>query len=621
MTDVVTDSKANTPGPRASGDAARQTPDWVRRYPPLLSLLIALLIAVIALPSSLNLPQPNPATTVELAPVPPTNEKPPPIGNVSELGLGQTSSLETGGALGGDLGSLEGDTSQSGGNNRRDKRCVGKPPRQTEDPLSPPCVAFFEGDNGGATYQGVDANEIRIVFYQDPGVYTPTPRGAENTPQNELIDLDAPPKPNEIGEITTRRYWAKYFEDRYQTYNRHPHLYIYYGNGGSRPEDRLADAAQVLAQVKPFATISSTGLSGGSDDFLEFMAQRGVLNFGSFSGRSQDFFNEFPKAIWGYPPSVEQMAKSYSSAVCKKVVEPGKVTFAGAGIPLGSPRRYGLLYTRDPSYPSMKKMADAIRTAVKACGANIVEEASFPRNGYQIDTETLPGFATQNMQKFQNAQVTTILWAGGVETKQSTAASQLGYMPEWVVLGDGLIEANNYGFYQAQQVWSHVWTFTPTVKEVPADERVCYNAYREVDGQAADSDVVNFACADYNDLRQLFTGIQVAGPKLGPFSIDKGFHAIPSIESQDPRLPACYYEPADYTCVKDAQAMYWDPSGIAPDAEDYTGCYRMAQGGKRYRPGTWPAGDINSMASPQRDDPCNAYTQTGYINNAPPRPE
>jgi hypothetical protein len=622
MATVVQVAEPRAPGGPGPGDEARPTPDWVRRYPPLVSLAVAMIIAIAVLPSSLNLPQANPSTTLELAPVPPTDDEPPPIGNLNTLGLGDTSSIEAGGAAGEGLGlPPPASTEQDLGRDLKTKRCVGKPPRQTEDLLSPPCVAYFEGDNGGATYQGVTKDEIRIVFYQDPGVYTPTPRGAENTPQNELIDLDAQPEPNEIGQITVRRYWAKYFEDRFQTYNRHPHFYIYYGNGGSTPEDRQADAAQVLAQVKPFATISSTGLTGGSDDFLEFMAARGVLNFGSFSGRSSDFFNQFPKRIWGYPPSIEQMAKSYVSAVCEKIIKPGKVTFAGQGIPAGAPRKYGLLSTRDAAYPSMKKLTDVVRAGIKACGAGNIVEATFPRNGYYADTETLPGFATTNMSRFQNSDVTTILWAGGVETMQSKAAAQLGYFPEWVTLGDGLMEANNYASAQDQNVWRHAWTITPTVRESIADERVCYQAYRSVDPEADDSDVINFACEDYNDLRQLFTGIQVAGPKLGPSSIDKGFHAIPSIDSPDPRLPACYYEPADYTCVKDAQASYWDPEALAPGASDYTGCYRMASGGKRYRANTWPPGDILNLVKGDQGDPCNSFTQTQYINNNPPRPE
>ena len=46
----------------------------------------------------------------------------------------------------------------------RVRRCVGNPPRQTEDPQSPPCVPYFEGDNGGATYRGVTKDTITLTI-------------------------------------------------------------------------------------------------------------------------------------------------------------------------------------------------------------------------------------------------------------------------------------------------------------------------------------------------------------------------------------------------------------------------------------------------------------------------
>jgi len=605
-----------------SDASTAETPDWLRRYPPLLTFVLALAIAIIVLPSSLNLPQANPSTTLELAPVPPSDENPPPLGNLNQLGLGHSSSIEGGGAQGEGLGgALPGPDSGGLGRPVGTKRCVKLSDgrlHQTEDPLSPPCVAFFQGNNGGSTYQGVSESEIRIVFYEDgASFYTPTARGTDNMPTNQLIDLDDPPKPGEPGQFFTRRYWEKYFEDRWQTYGRHPHFYIYYGSGSGTPEDRQADAAQVYSQVKPFATISNTGLSGGSDDFLEFMAQRGVLNFGSLSGRPQSFFNRYPKLIWGYPPSTDQMGKNFVTAVCSQVV-PYKVSFAGNNpgrFANGDPRKIGLVYTSDNRYPALQALADYVKKGLQACGANIVADATFPRNGYYADTQTLPQFATTNMANFQQAGVTTIVWAGGVETKQSAAAAQLGYFPEWVLLGDGLQEAISYGQAQDQREWANAWVYTPSVRVVPPKEQVCYQAYREVDQSSADSDVSGFACLDYDNLRQLFTGIQVAGPKLGPFSIDKGFHAIPSVESPDPRLPACYYDPQDYTCVKDMQAMWYDRNGVAPGASQ-PGCYRDAQGGKRYRTGTWPAGDVNTFKRP--DDPCNQYDATQFINNRAP---
>ena len=56
---------------------------WAHRYPPLLTLVVAGLIALLVLPSSLNLPNTNPSQTLEYAPVPPTATRhPPPNANL-----------------------------------------------------------------------------------------------------------------------------------------------------------------------------------------------------------------------------------------------------------------------------------------------------------------------------------------------------------------------------------------------------------------------------------------------------------------------------------------------------------------------------------------------------------
>src|SRR5438132_6126223 len=65
-----------------------------RGYPPLILLALAVLAVVIILPSSLNLPQSNPTTVLEYAPVPPQDKNPPPLqGNLSNLGLGTSHTL------------------------------------------------------------------------------------------------------------------------------------------------------------------------------------------------------------------------------------------------------------------------------------------------------------------------------------------------------------------------------------------------------------------------------------------------------------------------------------------------------------------------------------------------
>src|ERR1051325_2094078 len=75
-------------------DNRTPTRRWSRGYPPLILLALAVLAVVIILPSSLNLPQSDPTTVLEYAPVPPQDKNPPPLqGNLSNLGLGSSNTL------------------------------------------------------------------------------------------------------------------------------------------------------------------------------------------------------------------------------------------------------------------------------------------------------------------------------------------------------------------------------------------------------------------------------------------------------------------------------------------------------------------------------------------------
>ncbi|HUR49567.1 MAG TPA: hypothetical protein VMY88_08605, partial [Acidimicrobiales bacterium] len=137
----------------------------IRDYVPLALASVMMLGLLAVLPSALNLPQTTPSETLEYAPVPPEDDiTTPPSGNLSSLGLGSSSSLGSTGETAGPPPDLTG----PGGKPLKTpstKRCVGSPPRQTEDPLSPPCVASYTGDNGGATYKGVTADEIRGIYF------------------------------------------------------------------------------------------------------------------------------------------------------------------------------------------------------------------------------------------------------------------------------------------------------------------------------------------------------------------------------------------------------------------------------------------------------------------------
>jgi hypothetical protein len=609
-------------GAEQPGAVGRAGSEWTRKYPPLITVLVALVLAIAVLPSALNLPQTNPTQTLEYAPVPPEeSDDPPPAGNLSSLGLGSSSGVaedaEGGEGPGGTLPPLPGGK----GVNPSTKRCVGNPPRQTEDPTSPPCVAFFDGDNFGATYQGVTKDEVRVLIYISGGVgYIQGSQGREVSPSGEYFDLLEPPRDNEHFLVEGFRGWQRYFNDRFQTYGRLVHFFMYFDDcGGScSPESRRAHAADNYARVKPFAALTDVAFGGNEVDYVEQMARRGVLNFGTLTGKSEEFFRRFPKLIWGYEPTIEYQAEAFSSYVCQKVV--GKPAVRAGSSSSGNmqnrPRKIGLFHTTDENHPDRIRLAELVQQQVEACGGEIAATATFPTCCYTTDTTTNPDYAVANMAQFSAEGITTILWPGGMESNTANAAASGGYQPEWIVLGDDLLDGNgpNRMARNGPAFDDRAFVITPEIYDPPRTQQRCYQAYREADKQLPDADL-GFVCEYYRNLFQLFTGIQVAGPRLGPTSIDKGYHAIPAVKSKDNQSPSCFYNAGDYTCVKDNQIEIWDEQAVPPEG-NRAGCWRILANAARYLHPEYPPGNIDSEMG--QLGPCNNYsTSSPFVTGVP----
>jgi hypothetical protein len=318
---------------------------------------------------------------------------------------------------------------------------------------------------------------------------------------------------------------------------------------------------------------------------------------------------------------LEQSAKLFSGYICRKVAgQP--VDFSNMPQDMGKARVYGLWSTRDAGHEELQRLAKVVKAQVAKCPSAVTfaKEAVFPEAGFAKSAHYTNTAATQAAADFQSGGVTTVIWPAGLETNFSAAANSIGYRPEILVLGDSTIETQTSAFFQDQNVWerSRVVSFVPAVSDVRIT--LCYTAYREVDPEGDDGEIRSNACDLYPQIRQLFTGIQVAGPKLSPTTIDQGFHAIPRVASTNPEIPACFYEPGDYTCVKDANAQYWDRTGSSSTSGAGQGCYRLVEGGRRYFADIWPEGNATTQDKPGQDA-CNTYTGSFLVNNAPPDAE
>lgn len=578
---------------------------WTRRYPPLALIAAALLIVLAVLPSALTLPNTNPSEVPEYAPVPPQKENPPiSKSNVSKLNLGSSGGITT------EVAPPK--LPQGLGGNPTIYNCVAG--RQTEDPVSPPCSPFFTGDNGGATYEGVTKDEIRLIFYMDGSIGTTGQAFYDG--QNEIApqqgtycDVDAKPNSqkkcaNESGDdhmyIRITRAYERYLNSRYQSYGRHFHFWIYY-SGATDAGKRRADAADNVAKIKPFAVIDNATFRGNNNPYTDAMARNGVMVFSSLAAQPRALYQKYDPLVWTFPPDIEQQVDTFTEFICKKVAA-YPVSHSGAGIAHGQPRRYAFMYTTDPSFPGLQSFKDlAIPKLKKDCNVTPATTVTFPTSGYVVDTGGDPTYAQLNVARMRNARVTTIIWFGGVEGKTSQAADDAKFYPEIFYAGDSYMEGTYNGQLENQNVWSHAAIVTNVLRQGDVRFSTEYQAWREGDPNS-DAPDSNWAPSFYRDFFMIGTAVQVAGPRLHPTTVAEGFHAIPTIASSSPYIPACFFTQGHF-CVQDATSQWWDPTGTAPGATQ-PGCYRMPFGGKRFLNGQWPRGDD---VFKNTKDPCNAY--------------
>ena len=575
-----------------------------RDYPPLAVAVLCMLLLLVLLPSSLNLPQTNPSQTLEYAPVPPEDEdNPPPAGNFSSLGLGSGR-----GGLGRGDAAVEGGEANAAGTpggrvvkTASTKRCVGSPPRQTEDALAPPCVPSFNGDNGGATAQGVTPDEVRVVLYYEGSSGAPGP--GDSSPCQRWIDLAKPlnDSPDDPAWHQASQAYQRYFNDRFQTYNRFVHFWVYQGRCDTTPEARRADAVDTIQRMDPFAIMFGVGVSANFEAYLDEVTARGVVTFMNpfhTTNRPRNTFLRSPGRVWGHATTIEHQSDLFVDFMCAQIT--GRpVAFSGNPADQGRERLLGQLYAADPNEPDIGYQSRLIADGLRACGADIaVTRTSSYANTFLATSDGEAGpsqEAAANMAEFKRRGVTTILLTGMTDITYSRAAAAIDYRPEWVVLGSMNQDTNELGSLQDASVWRNAVTISQAVYVPYQGGQVCVAAAQEGDPSMTARQLRYQCLYTYPPMRQIFTGIQLAGPKLTVANMDRGFHAIPRVESTNPSVPACFYGPRDYSCVKDAIAMWWDPAGPGDNVAGQPGCWRITEGGRRHLLGSWPAREASEL--------------------------
>jgi hypothetical protein len=543
----------------------------MRRYPALAFLALAAFLATL-LPSALRVPLSGPSASAEIAPVPGKSNN--ANGNLSSLDATSTNGLGYGLGSGGVGGPGGGGASGSPppptglGSNPVQKRCVGKPPytRQTEDPLSPPCVAYFKGDNFGSTWEGVTRDQVNVFVW--------AACGADGSVA--LEDLGVPDD--------TNGHWPEYihyFNDRYQTYGRTVRVWRTVAPKGQKAAATCGDnspttraAVQNAHDVGHPFFITSNDNYGAPQSLMEEATRLHIMS--EAVNPPRDFAAANAPYVVSFDPDVTNLADHMVGLVCSSLAG-RQVTFGDPG-DSGKRRKFGIVY-HEPSDASSE-------------GLDLVRQGIHDRCGEQAGTiEAAPAGrqpSPAEMDRLHSLGVTTVLWLDGGPplalngTGTTSAAGTNDWHPEFILTDSEFVGRNDLS--------RDFGGALGTSAGLMLDRR------RGAYGEQPEKVALRDACSDcspdstdigiYNRLLMLFTGIQAAGPRLTPQSFDKGMRAVPPHNPGDPYVPTAYFGPGDHSFIKDEALVWWDSSGTAPSGPA-PGCWRLVEDGRRYRPQDW----------------------------------
>lgn len=430
------------------------------------------------------------------------------------------------------------------------------------------CYASVE-DNGGATYQGVTAEEIKVVVYQAP----------EDDPVLAFITAPIAADDTNAQQAETLQTYTDMFNAIYQTYGRKVVLEFMTGSGTSTDEVAArADAVKAMEEMEAFAVLGGPVLSNA---WTEEVKARGGVCIGCPGLR------DAAPSVFGIIPSASQTRHMWIDYVGTKLAgRPAE--HAGDEAMHGTERVFGQLYI-DTGSADVQEGLDEQDELVADAGFEVVE-----RIGYELNPGTLAEQASTAIARLQAAGVTSVIIGGDpIAPKTFTeVATQQGFFPEWILNGAPLQDTTAFGRTYDQAQWAHAFGISAlaarTVNGLGDAERV-YQWWAGEYPPADDTVGVIWPLPVV-----LLTGLQAAGPNLTMESFRDGLFSVPPNEANPTQQGVSYgdhgiWPHVDYGGIDDFAEVWWDPTVEGDDEirKPGVGMYRSVDGGRRYRLGEW----------------------------------
>ena len=530
------------------------------------SVFIVLLIAVVALnPTN----QPPPAIA-ELAPQPQKQIVEAPQEQSSQFGKGSGG----GECVGPDCPGVETTTTlppvtvpQKIIERARVRRCVGNPPRQTEDPQSPPCVPYWEGNNGGATTKGVTANEIRIVV-PDSG--------------DEDLVLQT------------------YFNARYEFYGRKLVLIPGRDDHGATPAEETAAAVAADEQRQAFASTDATYPS--KLHYVEELARRKIIFAAVDTDATEAFMVSRHPYVWQYTVGIDTLQRTLGAWACSRLVgKPPKDTGNATPLGAGGNRTFGVI-VQDETVDRPVDLSP-LANSLAACGAKLDDE--------ERSTVGDKGGASNSILRLKSKNISTVfcLCLHSDAYNLYIQATGQAYRPEWVQTTYGRMD-RNFSFHTFPYPKEHLanafgLSFIPR-QILPSEEPMQWAMAESkggAQGKGLDLSIWNVN-VKYRALLMLASGIQMAGPNLTPQTFAAGLQKTRFPNPDHRNLPGKVgFDEPDHSMTLDYTEWFWSNDASGPYDEEGQGTVCYIDNGVRTPVRAVPSGPDKFFQAP-----CHAGT-------------
>lgn len=482
-----------------------------------------------------------------------------------------------GGAAGGTSGGGGGSAAASGvpapaaqsGTTRGGVECKPGVKQVAWSAYAPPCVPAFTGDNGGATSHGVSKDSIVITFRkgnssQDTAVYA------------AAADAAPAPDPDFIADMQT---YVDLMNKQYELYGRKFVLKPFQGQGDYIQEDmgqgQAAAAADAATARDLGAFADATFFLKGSQPFWTALARQKVVAFGPLGFPDSWYQRNAP--YWYSPnPTGSQAAKFVANVTCRRLNNLPAL-FAGDPLYQRTTRAFGLITPENPEYMGV---GDEIVAGLRSCNAKVVRRVS-----YSINVATFQAQATNMVAQLKSAGATTALCFCDplVPIFLSQAADQQQYRPEWTEP----YYRDPQGRLMSQSQWAHA--FSNGGEGPPKIRSEAYRVFKLAKPNEEPKE--QYYDVAYYTVLMIFNGLQAAGPRLTPESLQNGYFSLPATPRGD--VGTWRWTRGVYSPNAETQVGAWDPNTTSV-YDGKKGGWRACEGGAWFLfsdPNSWgPAG-------------------------------